>query len=76
MLNKVLLSAAITLGAALAVATPASADPSLFDTLGCGCSTQARDVPRGGSTVKDQVNRGIQDGLGYLQGDPPIPGGF
>jgi hypothetical protein len=76
MLNNVLLSAAITLGAALAVATPASADPSLFDTLGCGCSTQASDIPQGRSTVTDQVNRGIQDGLAYLHGDAPSPGGF
>ncbi|MDT5342119.1 MAG: hypothetical protein QOE52_1303 [Mycobacterium sp.] len=76
MLNNVLLSAAIMLGAALAVATPASADPSSFGTLGCICSTQPGDGPQGGPTVKDQVNQGIRDGLGSLHGDPPARGGF
>ena len=76
MLNNALLSAAITLGAALAVASPASADPNSFGTLGCICSTQPGDVQQDGPTVKDQVNRGIQDGLGSLHSDPPAPGGF
>jgi hypothetical protein len=72
MLNKVLLSAAITLGAALTVAEPASADPSSFGTLGCSCSTQPGDVPQGGPTVNDQIIQGIQRGLSSLHGDPPI----
>lgn len=75
MLKKVLLSAAIALGAALAVATPASADPSSFGTLGCSC-TQPGDAPHGKPAFKDQVNQGIQSGLGSLHGAPPSPGGF
>ncbi|MFZ0226423.1 MAG: hypothetical protein WAL41_05640, partial [Mycobacterium sp.] len=73
-LKKVLLSAAITLGAAMAVATPASADPSPFGTLGCSC-TRPGDVPHGGHAVKDQVNQGIQSGLGSLHDGPPSLGG-
>jgi hypothetical protein len=69
-ITKVLFSAAITL-----VATPASADPSSFGTLGCSC-TQPGDVPHGKLAVKDQVSRGIQSGLGSLHGGPPSPGGF
>jgi hypothetical protein len=75
-LNNVLLSAGIALGAAVAVATPASADPNSFGTLGCICSTQPGDIPQGGLAVKDQVNQGIRNGLGSLHSDPPSPGGF
>jgi hypothetical protein len=74
-LKKVLLSAAITLGAAIAVATPANADPNPFGTLGCSC-TQPIDVPHDGPAVKDQVNAGIQSGLGSLRGGPSSSGGF
>jgi hypothetical protein len=74
-ITKVLFSAAIALGAAMAVATPASADPSSFGTLGCSC-TQPIEVPHGKPAVKDQVNQGIQSGLGSLHGGPPSPGGF
>ena len=75
LITKVVLTAAITLGAALAVATPASADPSSFGTLGCSC-TQPIDVPHGKPAVKDQVDQGIQSGLGSLHGSPPSTGGF
>jgi hypothetical protein len=74
-ITKVVFSAAIALGAAMAVATPASADPSSFGTLGCSC-TQPIEVPHGKPAVKDQVNQGIQSGLGSLHGGPPSPGGF
>jgi hypothetical protein len=74
-ITKVVFSAAIVLGAAMAAATPASADPSAFGTLGCSC-TQPIDVPHGKSAVKDQLNQGIQSGLGSLHGGPPSPGGF
>jgi hypothetical protein len=74
-IKKALLSAAIALGAAMAVATPAGADPSAFGTLGCSC-TQPVDVPHGKPAVKDQLNQGIQSGLGSLHGGPPSPGGF
>jgi hypothetical protein len=75
LITKVVVSAAITLGAALAVAAPAGADPSLFGALGCSC-TQPVEVPHGKPAVKDQVSRGIQSGLGSLHGGPPNPGDF
>jgi len=75
LITKVVFSAAITLFAALAVATPASADPNSFGTLGCSC-TQPGDVPHGKLAVDDQVDQGIQTGLGSLHGGPPSPGGF
>jgi len=75
LITKVVFSVAITLGAALAVATPASADPSLFGALGCNC-TQPADVPHGKPAVKDHVSRGIQSGQGSLHGEPPNPRAF
>ena len=75
MITKVVFSAAITLGAALAVATPASADPSLFGPLGCSC-TQPFDVPHGKPEGKEHVSRGIRSGLGSLYGGQPIPRDF
>ena len=67
MFTKVLLSAAIALGAAVGVATSAAADPSVFDTLSCSCED---GVPAadGGPTVAEQVNAGIQSALSDLQG--------
>jgi hypothetical protein len=75
LITKVVFTAPITLFAALAVASPASADPSSFGTLGCSCM-QPGDVPQGKPAVKDQVNQGIQSGLGSLHSGPPGPGGF
>jgi hypothetical protein len=75
LITKVVFGAAIALGAAIAVATPAGADPSEFGTLSCSC-TQPVDVPHGTRAVKDQVNQGIQSGLGFLHGGPQSPGGF
>ena len=75
MITKVVFSVAITLSAALAVATPASADPSSFGPLGCSC-TQPSDVAQGKRAVKEQVRRGIQRGLGSLHGGPPNLGDF
>jgi hypothetical protein len=75
LITKVVFTAAITLGAALAVATPASADPNLFGALGCSCRRPV-EVPHGKPAVKDQVNQGIQSGLGSLRSSPPNPGDF
>ena len=69
MITKVLFSAAIALGAAVGVATPAGADPSLFGILSCSCG-EAVTAPDGGSAVTDQMNQGIRSGLDYLQGLP------
>jgi hypothetical protein len=75
LITKIVFTAAIALGAATAVAAPAGADPSLFGALSCGC-TQPSDVPHGKPAVSDQLNWGIQSGLGSLHHDPPSPDGF
>ena len=75
MITKVVFSAAITLSAALALAAPTSADPSAFGPLRCSC-TQPIDIPHGKLAVKDQIDQGLQSGLGSLHGGPPNPGDF
>jgi hypothetical protein len=75
LITKIVFTAAIALGAVTAVAAPAGADPSLFGALSCGC-TQPSDVPHGKPAVSDQLNWGIQSGLGSLHHDPPSPDGF
>ena len=75
MITKFVFTAAIALGAATAIAAPAGADPSLFGVLSCNC-TQPSDLPHGKPAVSDQLNRGIQSGLGFLHRDPPSPDGF
>jgi hypothetical protein len=75
LITKVVLSAAITLSAVLALATPASADPSAFGPLRCSC-TQPIDIPHGKLGVKDQIDRGLQSGLGSVHGEPLNPGNF
>jgi hypothetical protein len=71
-ITKVLFGAAIALSAAAGLATPASADPSPFGTLGCSCRPPVQ-VPDGKAPVRDQVDQGIQNGLGYLHGNSPRP---
>ena len=72
MIRNILFGAAIALAAAVSVATPASADPSSFGTLGCSC-TPPVVAPPGTAPVTDQVDQGIQNDLGYLHGTPPRP---
>ncbi|OBK45441.1 hypothetical protein [Mycobacterium sp. 1081908.1] len=60
MVSKILVSAALAVGAAVAIAAPAGADPSVFNDLSCSCP---QTVSNGGSSVADQINRGIQSGL-------------
>ena len=57
---KVLLCAAIAVAAAVGVAAPASADPTLFGVLSCGCQETA---PTDSAVFTDKVNQGIQQGL-------------
>jgi hypothetical protein len=65
-ITKVLVSAAITLGAAVAVASPANADPSAYGTLSCSCE-QAPTVSDGFAVAPaDAVDQGIQSGLADL----------
>jgi hypothetical protein len=70
-IRKVLFGAAIALCAAAGMAT-ASADPSAFGTLGCSCKPPV-SAPDGKAPGTDQLDRGIQNGLGYLHGTPLRP---
>jgi hypothetical protein len=69
-IKKILFGAAIALVAAVGVATPASADPSAFGTLGCSCTPPVA-APDGKAPATDQVDQGIKNGLGYLKAPPP-----
>jgi hypothetical protein len=60
LVSKILVSAALVVGTAVAMAAPAGADPSVFNDLSCSCP---QTVSNGGSSVADQINRGIQSGL-------------
>ena len=60
MVTKILVSAALAVGTAVAVAAPANADPSVFNDLSCSCP---QTVSNGGSSVADQIERGIRAGL-------------
>jgi hypothetical protein len=71
-IRKVLIGAAIAFSAAAGSATPANADPSAFGALGCSCKPPVA-VPGGKAPATDQVDQGIQNGLGLLHGNPPRP---
>jgi hypothetical protein len=71
-ITKVLFGAAIALGVAAGVAIPASADPSSFGTLGCSCKPPVV-TSHGEAPATDPISQGIQNGLGYLHGNPPHP---
>ncbi|HTY33369.1 hypothetical protein [Mycobacterium sp.] len=60
MVSKILAGAALAVGAAVAIAVPAGADPSVFNDLSCSCP---ETVSNDGSSVADQIDRGIQSGL-------------
>jgi hypothetical protein len=59
-ITKVLVSAAIALAAAVGAAATASADPTLFGVLSCGCQEPA---PTDSAVFTDNVKQGIQQGL-------------
>ncbi len=62
-----MLAGVAVLFATLAVtAVPAEADPNPFGSLGCGCDSAAK-IPADKPDVKDQINQGIQNGLGSLR---------
>jgi hypothetical protein len=48
-----------------ATATPAEADPTRSTPLGCSCDSAA-EISAGNVDVKDQIDQGIQNGLGSL----------
>jgi hypothetical protein len=67
-ITKVLVSIAIAVGSALAVAAPASADPNAFGPhpfggLICNCRVASPDQAQ-------QINRGIRDGLAVAAHQP------
>jgi hypothetical protein len=66
-ITKVLFSAAVAVGAAAAMATPAGADPDAFGTLGCGCEPT---ISQDEAVARDLIDQGIQSGLVSLQGFP------
>jgi hypothetical protein len=72
-IEKLMVGAAIALAATVATATPADAEPSQFDTLGCSCDP-ATGTPDDPSDLKSQVDAGIQHGLGSLHASPLRPG--
>lgn len=60
MITKSLCTAAVVVAAALGLAVPAGADPSVFNDLSCGCP---QTVSNRGPSDADQIKRGIQSGL-------------
>ena len=62
-----LFSAAVALTVAVAVGTPAGADPSAFGALSCSCGSQI-SAAVGAPDVSDQMHDGIESGLADLQG--------
>jgi len=63
--TKLVVGAAIAGAAAIGMAAPAAAEPSPFNVLSCSCPPT---VPRGGPSVADQINRGIETALADLEG--------
>ncbi|WP_322859627.1 hypothetical protein U8D42_16580 [Mycobacterium europaeum] len=63
MIPRLLVGVALILGAASWSAASANADPSPFSTLSCACHETA---PAGSSSVIDNVDWGIQQGLSDL----------
>ena len=66
-ITKILVSAAIALGALVVGAAPASADPNSpanepnpFGSLTCSCQNTA---PASRHALREQIDRGIRDGL-------------
>jgi hypothetical protein len=71
-IKKVLFGAAIALSAAAGFASPASADPSPFGTLGCSCQPPVV-APGGQAPAMSPTDLGIQNGLAFLHGTSPRP---
>ncbi len=75
--KKMLVTAAIALAAGLAGAAPAAADPNAigpdpnpFGTLGCNCRGT---VPADGPESKQEINRGMREGLSVSVPGLPTP---
>ena len=74
MIRQILLAGAIAFSAAVGIAAPASADPSPFGTLGCSCQPPAT-APGDKTPAMNPTDLGIQNGLGFLHGNPPRSAG-
>ena len=72
-IEKLIVGAVVALGATVAAAPPAGADPSQFGTLSCSCNPAA-GIHSSNPDVKSQVDQGIQQGLDSLHRNPPGPG--
>jgi hypothetical protein len=76
LITKIVIGVAIALGSWVAAATPAAAEPSPpgagsnpFGTLSCSCP---QAPPVDSPAVRDQIHRGLQEGLSaWLPGLPP-----
>ena len=70
MVSKVLVGAALAFGAAVAIAAPAGADPSVFNDLSCGChETVPADSPVLTDSLTQGIQQGLSDGLAYRFSD-------
>ena len=67
LITKISVSAAIVLGFGVVGAAPAGADPDPFGGLGCSCHVTA---PAGGPLLRQELDRGIRDGLRAPVGTP------
>ena len=75
--GKILVSAAIALAAGIAGAAPAAADQHAistdsnpFGTLGCNCRGT---VPTGGPELRQEIERGMREGLSISVPGLPAP---
>jgi hypothetical protein len=66
-ITKILVSAAIALGASVGGAALASADPNPFGALSCSCQDTA--AAAGSPALREEIDRGIRAGL-----SAPLPG--
>jgi hypothetical protein len=62
--SRILVSAALAVGAAVAIAAPASADPNPFGDLSCSCPQTFSD---GSPALINQITQGIQQGQSDLR---------
>lgn len=67
-ITKILVSGAITLGACVGGAAPASGDPNPFGGLSCSCRGTA---PAGSPDLREEIDRGLREGhSAWLPGLP------
>ena len=67
MITKVLVSSAIVFGVAVGLGASADADPSVFNALSCSCPQRG---PADSALVRDEIDRGIRQGISDLPASP------